>query len=349
MSEKHLTIVGRPTIMSNMVGCPTINISKLKEIFMKAVITKEYGSVDVLKIVDVEKPIINDDEILVEVKSASINPLDWRIRTGEMKIMTGKIPPRILGSDYSGIVVEIGKNISSCKKGDEVFGMIDIIKKKEGTYAEFLKVRENDICLKPDNLNFEEAASLPLVALTTYKALVDIANVKKNSTVLINGCTGGVGSAAVQIAKALELNTTGICSTQNVGFAKEIGCDDVVDYKKDNVLEKDISYDVIFDTVGNLKFSESKKILKAGGIYVTTAATVSAMILSPVANMFRSKKLKIVIVAPDSNALSIIRDMAENKKVKAHIFKTFSIEQIKEAHEMSQKGGFRGKLALKIK
>ncbi len=315
---------------------------------MKAVITKEYGSIDVLNIENVEKPVIGEDEILVEVKAASINPLDWRIRTGEMKMMTGKIPPRILGSDYSGIIAEIGKNIRNYKKGDEVFGMINGMKAKEGTYAEFVKVKESDISLKPKNINFEEAASLPLVALTAHKALIDIAKIKNGSSVLINGCTGGVGNVAVQIAKALGCKTTGICSTSNIKFAKEIGCDNVIDYKKDAVLKSGTNYDVIFDTVGNLEFTESKHFLKTGGIYVTTAATLSALILSPIANIFRSRKLKVVIVAPNSNSLAIIRDMVEKKELKGHIFKMFSIDQIKEAHELSQKGGFRGKLVIKM-
>jgi NADPH:quinone reductase-like Zn-dependent oxidoreductase len=315
---------------------------------MKAIITKDYGSVDVLSIENVDLPVIQDDEILVEVKAASVNPLDWRIRTGEMKMMTGKTPPRILGSDYSGVVSKIGKNINSFKEGDEVFGMIDNVKIKEGCYAEFVKVKENDICIKPNNSSFEEAASLPLVSLTSYMALENIAKVKKGSNVLINGCAGGVGSAAVQIAKALGCKTTGICSTKNIDFAKTLGADNVIDYKKENVLDKIDTYDVIFDTVGNLKFSKSKNILKPKGIYVTTAVTIPAMMFTPITNIFRTKKFKLVTVKPNSNALNTIKQMVENEKLKGQVAKTFDLEQVKEAHEMSQKGGFSGKLVLKM-
>ena len=315
---------------------------------MKAIITNAYGSVDVLSLEDVEKPQVEDNEILVEIKAASVNPLDWRIRTGEMKIMTGKIPPRILGSDYSGIISEVGKNISSYKKGDEVFGMIDNIKIKDGTYAEYIIVTENDICLKPKNTSFEEAASLPLVTLTSYLALLNIGGIKKGSSVLINGCAGGVGSAAVQIAKALGCKTDGVCSTNNVDFAKQIGADTVIDYKIENVLEKSETYDVIFDTVGNLDFSKSKNILKTGGIYVTTAVTPLAMIFSPIANMFRNKKFKLVIVKPNSDSLDIIKKMIEDNEVKAIVSKIFNLDQVKEAHELSQKGGFTGKLVIKV-
>jgi NADPH:quinone reductase-like Zn-dependent oxidoreductase len=315
---------------------------------MKAVITKKYGSIDVLNLESVDQPAINEDEILVEVRAASVNPLDWRIRTGEMKIMTGKTPPRILGSDYSGVVCETGKNITSYKKGDEVFGMIDIIKAKEGTYADFVKVKENDICIKPNNMSFEEAASIPLVSLTSYTALANIAKAKSGSRVLINGCAGGVGSAAVQIAKALGCETAGVCSTKNIEFAKKIGADNVIDYKKDNVLEKNDVYDTIFDTVGNLAFSKSKRILKSDGLNVTTAVTIPAMIFSPIVNVFRSKKFKLVIVKPDANILKTIKQMVEDEKIKAQIAKIFDLGQIRQAHTMSQNGGFSGKLVVKM-
>jgi len=315
---------------------------------MKAITTKEYGDVDVLQLENVATPTINEDEILVEVKAASINPLDWRIRTGEMKVMTGKTPPRILGSDYAGVVSEAGKNITNYKKGDEVFGLIDIVKVKEGAYAEFIKVTENDISKKPTNTSFEEAASLPMVAVTSYTALATIANAKKGSNVLINGCAGGVGSAAVQIAKSLGCKTTGVCSTKDIEFAKNLGADVVIDYKNENVLNRVEAYDIIFDTVGNLVFSQSKNILKSKGVYVTTAVTISAMLFSSLANLFRSKKFKLVMTKPDASILTIIKQMAEKGELKGQISKTFILDQIKETHQMSEKGGFNGKLVLKI-
>ncbi len=315
---------------------------------MKAIITKAYGSVDVLSVENIEIPTIQEDEILVQVKAASINPLDWRIRTGEMKIMTGKTPPRILGSDYAGVVSKVGKNIKKHKIGDEVFGLIDIVKTKEGTYAEYVKVKENDINIKPKNSSFEEAASLPLVSLTSYQAFVNVAEAKKGNKVLINGCSGGVGSAAVQIGKALGYEITGVCSTKNVEFSKALGADNVIDYQKENVLNKNEKYDIIFDTVGNLKFSLSQKLLKEKGTYVTTAVTLPGMIFSPITNMFRSKKSKFVIVKPDAENLNSIKQMVENEELKGQVSKIFNLENVKEAHQMSQSGGFNGKLVLKM-
>ena len=315
---------------------------------MKAVITKAYGSADVLSVENVDKPIIGEDEILVEVRAASINPIDWKIRNGELKMMIGKTPPRILGADYAGVVSAVGAAITGYKVGDEVFGMINGMKAKEGTYAEFVSVKESDIGIKPANCTFEEAASLPMVSLTSHKALVDIAGAKKGSRVLINGCTGGVGSAAVQIANALGCTTTGVCSTANVEFAKELGTTAVIDYKKQNVLEQSETYDIIFDTVGNLEFGKAKDILNGGGVYVTTNASVPAMILNPVANIFRSKKSKMVMSGPDSDTLQIVKKMVEDGKLKGQVANVFSIDQIVEAHKMSEKGGFRGKLLLKM-
>jgi NADPH:quinone reductase-like Zn-dependent oxidoreductase len=315
---------------------------------MKAVITKEYGSVNVLNIEEVDKPTIADDEILVEVKAASINPIDWRIRTGEMKIMTGKTPPRILGADYAGVVVEVGKNIIGYKNGDDVFGVINNVKVSDGSYAEFIKVKTNEINLKPKNCNYEEAASLPMVTLTSYLALSNIANVKPGSKVLVNGCTGGVGSAAVQIAQALGCKVTGICSGKNIDFAKGLGVDNVIDYKQEDVFEKTDYYDTIFDTVGNLAFSKSAKILNSGGMYVTTNVTISGMLLTPIANLFRSKKYKLVIAGPDSSILESVKQLVESDKVKSNVSKVFKLEEIKEAHELSEKGGFSGKLIVKI-
>ncbi len=315
---------------------------------MRAVITKAYGSIDVLSVENVNKPSIGADEILVEVRAASINPLDWQIRNGDLKMMTGKTPPRILGSDYAGVVSAVGAAITTYKTGDEVFGTINGMKTKEGTYAEFVTVKENDICIKPANCTFEEAASLPLVSLTSHKALAEIANIKKGNRVLINGCTGGVGSAAVQIANALGGITTGVCSTKNVDFARELGATAVIDYKKENVLEKGELYDIIFDTVGNLTFSQSKNILNKGGTYVTTAVSIPAMVFGPIANTFRSKKYKIVMSAPNSSTLQIIKKMVEEGSLKGQVTKVFTLDQIADAHNMSQNGGFTGKLVLEM-
>ena len=313
---------------------------------MKAILTKEYGNADVLKLAEIDKPIIGDGEVLIQVIITSVNPMEWKVRNGEMKMMTGKTPPEILGSDFSGIVSKIGSSITGFKKGDEVYGMTDGL--KGGAYAEYLKINEDMFAIKPGNLSFDEAASLPMVAQTAYQALVHKAQVKKGDHILINGCTGGVGSVAVQIAKALGCTVTGVCSTKNIEFAKSLGADHIIDYKKDDLLENENSYDSIFDTIGNHSFAEFKKTLKAGGVCVTTSPTIPAMLFGSVLNLFRSKKAKIIMVASSKQDLDAIRTMFQNAQIKPQIAHTFPIEEIKDAHNLSEKGRVVGKIVLKI-
>ncbi|MDM8527961.1 NAD(P)-dependent alcohol dehydrogenase [Anaerolineales bacterium HSG24] len=314
---------------------------------MKAIVTKQYGTADVLQLEEIEKPTIGSDELLIQVMNSSVNPIDWRVRSGEMKIMTGIMkPPQVLGTDFAGVVSEVGQSITRFKKGDQVYGAVNGM--KGGAYAEYLKVKEIDAALKPDNISFEQAASLPLVSLTAYQAIVHIGQAKSGNHILINGCTGGVGSAGVQIAKALGCTVTGVCSTKNVEFAKSLGANHVIDYKKDNVLENKHSYDVIFDTVGNHSFSEFQKTLKAGGICVTSSPTMPAMILALILNPFRSEKSKVIMVSSNSQDLDAVGKMIQEEKLKPQIAEVFPLAQIKDAHALSEKGRVVGKIVIKI-
>ncbi len=313
---------------------------------MKAILTKEYGNANVLAMADIEKPTIEDGELLIQVMATSVNPMDWKIRSGEMKMMTGKTPPQVLGADFAGIVSEVNSSVKGFKKGDEVYGMVNGM--KGGAYAEYLKIKEDMLALKPSNINFDEAASLPLVAQTAYQALVHKAQVKKGDHVLINGATGGVGSAAVQIAKALGGTVTGVCSTKNIEFAKSLGTDHIVDYKKENVLTNRNSYDIIFDTIGNHSFAEFKPTLKPGGTFVTTMPTIPAMLFGSILNLFRSKKSEIVMSASKTEDLNAIRKMVQEGKLKPQITEIFTMDKIKDAHILSEKGRVVGKIVIKI-
>jgi NADPH:quinone reductase-like Zn-dependent oxidoreductase len=246
------------------------------------------------------------------------------------------------------VVGEGCQNINDFKIADEVFGMFDGLQNKEGAYAEYIKVSKEEISHKPSNCSFEESASLALVSLTAYKALVEIGNITKEQDILINGCSGGVGSVAVQIAKSLGCKVTGICSTDSVEFVKGLGVDKVIDYKKESILNTKNRYDVIFDCVGNLGFFGSKQLLRLKGIYVTTDVKPSSMLLSPLVNIVSSKKFKLVIVKPNASHLNIIKTMAENSQIKAQISKVFGFQEIREAHTMAENGGFRGKLVLRV-
>lgn len=313
---------------------------------MKAVFYNKYGSPDVLEIGELEKPIINEDELLIQVHASSINPVDWKIRNGSMKIFTGKKFPKGLGGDVAGKIVEIGEKVTGFKIGDEVYGKISGF--KGNTYAEYVIAKPKDLSQKPANLNFNEAAAVPLAALTAYQALVNLGGITKNSRVLINGCSGGVGHFGVQIAKTLGAHVTGVCSTKNTALVKDLGTDKVIDYTKENVTDKKEKYDIFFDAVANQSYSKIKPILKKNGRYVSTLPSVG-VILNSIIGLFSSKKAKMINVKSNPQDLLQITKWIENGKLKPIIDKVYPLEDVREAHRYSETGRVVGKLALSIK
>jgi NADPH:quinone reductase-like Zn-dependent oxidoreductase len=313
---------------------------------VKAIITEKYGDVDVLGQQEVEKPAIKEDEILVRVHAFSINPVDWKIRRGDLKLLVGRRPPRVLGGDYSGAVAEVGKQITNFKIGDEVFGMVNAF--KGGTYAEFVRVKKEEIAPKPQNLNFEEAASLPLVSLTAYQSLVYKGQLQQGDHVLINGCSGGVGLSGLQIAKTLGGRVTGVCSTKNLELGKKMGADDIIDYTNEDVLKEKNAYDIFFDAVANRSFFQVKETLKPHGIYVTTLPSFQSILLGPLINVLGSKKLKKIMATPRRKDLEVLKEMAENGKLVPVLEKVYSMDQIREAHTRSETGRVVGKVVVKV-
>lgn len=313
---------------------------------MKAVFYNKYGSPDVLEVGELEKPKINKAEILVQAYASSVNPVDWKIRMGGLKILTGNKFPKGLGGDIAGKVVEVGEKVTRFAVGDEVYGKISGF--KGNTYAEYVIAKPKDLSKKPINLNFNEAATVPLAALTAYQALVNRGELTKGSKVLINGCSGGVGHFGVQIAKALGADVTGVCSTKNVALAKKLGADKVIDYTKENVTDKKEKYDLFFDAVANQSYGKIKPILNKNGRYVTTLPSVG-VILNYITGLFSSKKARMINVKSNSQDLQLITEMIENGKVKPLIDKIYSLEDVREAHRYSETGRVVGKLALSIK
>lgn len=313
---------------------------------MKAVITTSYGSPNVLKIRDVQTPQINPNEVLVKVHAASVNPVDWKVRNGSIKFISGKTPPKILGGDFAGTVAEIGQNITQYKVGDKIFGLINAM--RGGAYAEYVKVKQHNISHMPGNLTFEEAAAIPLAGLTAYQSLLKIGNIQKGFNVLVNGCSGGVGTFGVQIAKALGAKVTGVCSTNNVALAKKIGSDIVIDYKKEYTLDAINEYDIFFDAVANKSLGKVKKTLKKSGRYITTLPTPYTLFWSPLRNITASKKASVIWVKSNTKDLGIMKDLVESKKVFPVIHKVYPVEKVSEAHAQSETGRTVGKLVLKF-
>ena len=312
---------------------------------MKAVEINEYGGPEVLNIIEAEKPSVGDNNILVEVKASAVNPVDWKVAKGLLKFIPGQKLPKRLGSDFAGVVTEVGSNISNFKVGDEVYGVTSAI--KGGAYANFLLVESHQLSIKPKNINFAQAATIPLAALTAYQALTKIGKLNEGDLVCINGSSGGVGHFAVQIAKALGANVVSICSTKNIELSKNLGSDEVIDYKTSDIFETDHKFDIFFDAVANKSYFKVLKTLKRKGSYITTLPSLSA-IISPFFRLFNGKIGKMINLKSNSEDLRFLSELIKSGKLKVKIDKVYTLYDIQEAHRYSETGRVVGKLAIII-
>jgi len=313
---------------------------------MKAIISNEYGPVEVLHYQETDPPVLADDELLVRVHACSVNPVDWKIRKGDAKLLTGRKPPVILGGDYAGVVAQAGKRVTNYAVGNRVWGMVNAF--KGGTYAELVRVKEEEIGLMPGNLGFEEAASLPLVGLTAYQSLIYKGRLQRGDHVMVNGCSGGVGLAGVQIAKAKGCEVTGVCGTRNLELATKMGADHVLDYTKVNILKDKGVYDIFFDAVANQSFSRAKGTLKPRGAYVTTLPSFESMVLGPLINMISARKVQSILVKPSSGDLNTLKEMVEEGYLIPVVEEVYPLEKVREAHMRSETGRVTGKIVLRV-
>jgi NADPH:quinone reductase-like Zn-dependent oxidoreductase len=326
---------------------------------MKAVVYSDYGSPDVLEIRDIKKPVPNDDQVLIKVKAASINPLDWHFMEGTPYIMrafgVGLRKPKDprLGVDLAGQVEAVGKNVTEFKTGDEVFGG------RNGAFAEYVCARaDRAIALKPSNVTFEQAASVPIAAITALQGLRDKGRVSPGKRVLINGASGGVGTFAVQIAKSLGAEVTGVCSTRNMELVRSLGADHVIDYTKEDFSKGEQRYDVILDNVGTQPLSGFRRALLPDGICVMIggggpndggligpmARPLTALLLSP----FMSQKMGMMMAELNKKDLNVLGDLMQSGKVKAVIDRTYPLSQIADAIRYLEQGHARGKVVITI-
>ena len=324
---------------------------------MKAIRYCEYGSPeDVLKIEQVEKPVPNDNQILVRVRAVSLRFFDGGMLEGGFgRLIFGLRKPKNTcpGSDFSGTVEGVGKNVTEFKPGDEVFGV------RAGALAEYICVRLGGaIVSKPGNATFEQAASIP-TALVSLQGLRDTGQVKAGQKVLINGASGGVGTFAVQIAKAMGAEVTGVCSTHNVDLVKSLGADHVIDYTKEDFTKSDQRYDVIYDLVNNRSFAERRRVLKPGGICILAGVGGSGMRKETFFNLagsltaaLRSKfsKEKFVMFGVDINKkdLGVLRDLTESGKIAPALTKTYPLTETAAAYKYLETGHASGKIAITI-
>ncbi|MBW4684673.1 MAG: NAD(P)-dependent alcohol dehydrogenase [Komarekiella atlantica HA4396-MV6] len=312
---------------------------------MKAVVIRRYGSVEVLRYEDVEQPKIEPMQLLVKVRASSVNPIDWKIRKGMLSLLTGNKFPMILGFDLAGEVVAVGSQVTRFQPGDSIYGSTSF---PGGAYAEFAAVSENLVAPKPTNLTYEEAAVVPLAALTALQALRDQGNIQFGQNVLINGAAGGVGIFAVQIAKALGTQVTGVCSTKNLDFVKSLGADHLIDYTQQDFTEGAAQYDIVFDVVGKRSLSTSKRVLKPNGIYITTLPTPEIFVQGILTAFLPGQKAKFIIERPNTQDLVYLKDLIEAGKIRVVIDRTYPLQELAAAHTYSETERAVGKIAIAI-
>ena len=322
---------------------------------MKAIVYRCYGSSDVLEYEDVEKPTAADDEILVKVHAASVNPLDWHYMRGSpylMRLMSGLGAPdnTRLGVDFAGTVEAVGRDVRRFKPGDEVFGG------RTGAFAEYVTVGdERAVVMKPANVSFEQAASVPIAAITALQALRDKGQLKPGQKVLINGASGGVGTFAVQIAKSFDAEVTGVCSTRNVDMVRSIGADHVIDYTQEDYTKSGQRYDLIIDNVGNRSLLENRDVLNAEGILVMVGGSkgrwiaplispINALLLSP----FVGQKFVMILAQMNQQDLTILSDLMRSGKIKPVIDRRYQLSGVTAAIDYSEEGHARGKIIVNL-
>jgi NADPH:quinone reductase-like Zn-dependent oxidoreductase len=320
---------------------------------MKAVVYRCYGSADVLEFRDIEKPTAADNEVLVKIQAASVNPLDWHYMRGSPYIMRlgsglGSPTDTRLGVDFAGTVEAVGANVKRFKPGDEVFGG------RSGAFAEYVAVpADRALALKPDNMMFEEAASVPVAAITALQALRDKGKIKPGQKVLINGASGGVGTFAVQIAKSFGAEVTGVCSTRNLEMVRSIGADHVIDYTREDYTQSGQRYDLIVDMVGNHSLLKNREVLNPEGALVIVggssgnwigplARPIAALLLSP----FVDQEFAMLMAGMNQEDLVILGDLMQAGKVKPVIDRLYPLSDLPEAIRYSEEGHARGKIVI---
>ncbi|QWZ59233.1 NADP-dependent oxidoreductase [Acinetobacter pittii] len=330
---------------------------------MKAAYISRYGKIDDVQINEQVKPSLTENSVLVKVHAASINPLDLRVLEGEFKAILPVSFPFILGNDFAGTVVEVGSNVTQFKVGDEVYAKTDL----NGAFAEYTVVQESSLALKPQNISMDQAAALPLVALTSWQALVEIAKVKAGQKVLIHAGSGGVGSIAIQLAKSLGATVATTTSAKNSGWVKELGADIIIDYKTMDFEQELKDYDVVLDTQGGKILEKSVNVLKRGGRLISISgppehAFAEAInpnwflkcVISMLSWSIRHKAKKrgvtysFLFMQPSGPQLSKITELVEAGKIKPVVDQTYDFAQIKEALQYVNTGRSKGKVVLQF-
>ena len=310
---------------------------------MKAAQINKYGDASVVNVVDVDQPVARDGQVLVRVSAASLNPVDSAIRSGYFHEMMPVQFPATLGGDIAGEIIEVGSGVDGFVVGDKVYGQAAVIAGNSGAFAEYAASSASQLAKAPENISLNEAASLPLVGVSALQALTQHINLQPAQKILITGGAGGIGRIAIQIAKHIGAYVATTAAGEGISAAKNLGADEVIDYKSQDFTEILNDYDAVFDTVGGEGFAKTLTILKKGGVAVTMAAQPDEA---------QAQELGVTAQAQMTNvtteALSQLRELVKNEVVKPQIGKVFSLDEIQEAFTVRDAGTVSGKVVLEI-
>ncbi len=323
---------------------------------MKAIVYRCYGGPEVLKLEDIAKPAVADDRVLIKVHAAGVNPLDWHYLRGLPYIMRGDVgvgaPKDIrMGVDFAGTVEAVGKSVTRYKPGDEVFGGAG------GSFAEYVTVRESRaLAMKPANMNFDQAAAVGIAGVTALQALRDKGALRPGQKVLINGASGGVGTFAVQIAKSMGADVTGVCSTRNVDLVRSLGADHVVDYKQDNFTQLATRYDLIIDNIGNHDLSDLRRVLTPEGSVVIVGGPSDGKFLGPLAgainaglySLFVRERFNFMLATLDQKDLQFLGELMQAGKLTPVIDRRYPLAETAAAIGYLEQGRARGKVVIAV-
>ncbi|HTI07410.1 MAG TPA: NADP-dependent oxidoreductase [Puia sp.] len=308
---------------------------------MKAVQIHRFGGPEELKYEEAADPVLNPDDVLIKVYATSVNPIDWKVRKGQKKDPAAATFPMILGWDVSGVIERIGDQVTSFQPGDEVFSRPD--PSRPGTYAELVAVRASEVASKPATIGHELAASVPLTGLTAWQGIFDHGELKAGQKILIHGAAGGVGTLAVQLAKWKGAYVIGTASAKNIPFLKDLGADEVIDYKTEDFSEKLMDLDLVFDTIGGEVQAKSIKVLKPQGILVSTVG-----IKDPEALKAKGIKGVAYMARSYGDQLRELANLVDAGAIKPVVSKMLPLKEAEEAHRISEEGHTRGKIVLLV-
>ena len=313
---------------------------------MKAAVIDRYGGNEAVLIRDVALPAPGRNDVLVKVHAASINPVDWKIRAGMIKILSGRSFPKILGSECAGEIAGTGAGVTGFQKGDQVVVFLGI--RRLGAFAEYAAADGQNTFVKPRDITFGQASAIPIAGITALQALRNLGHIEPGKKVLINGASGGVGHFAVQIAKVFGAAVTAVCSGANTDFVRGLGADRTIDYEAEDFTKGEERYDIIFDAVSKRTFGECKRVLTLTGVYVNTLPAFSVLLSQYVTGFLTGRKAASVMIRPNARDMEWMRTEIEGGRIRIVVDRVYPLDQIQEAFEYSETGKARGKIIIQI-